>query len=110
LVPAPIRRGIAARSPIDDDRILEYGSPDLVLLDRNQANPVDVLARHADDWMLLYQDELTQLFGRRSKYDDPASPDYLPVSRRSITETKQTGYVQWPALPIRQAPPRLAVR
>jgi len=99
-----------ASGPIDDDRILEYGSPDLVLLDRNQAHPVEVLARQACDWALLYQDELTQLYGRRSKYDDPASPDYLAVSRRSITETKQTGYVQWPALPIRQTPKRLAVR
>lgn len=96
--------------PIDDDRILEFGSPDLVLLDRNQANPVNVLARHASDWTLLYQDELTQLFGRRSKYDEPASPDYLSAARRSITETRQTGYVQWPAFPHRQAPHRLAVR
>jgi hypothetical protein len=99
-----------ASGPIDDDLILEYGSPDLVLLDRKQVNTVDVLARHAKDWTLLYQDELTQLFGRRSKYDDPASPDYLCSSRRSITETKQTGYVQWPALPIRQVPQTLAVR
>jgi len=61
------------------------------------------------DWAVP-RDELTQLFGRRSKYDAPASPEYLSPSRRSITETKQTGYVQWPALPIRQTPQKLAVR
>ncbi len=100
----------AASGPINDDRILHVGLPDLVLVDRSQINTVEVLARHACDWALLYQDELTQLYGRRSKYDDPNSPDYLPVSQRSITEASQTGYVQWPAWPQQRSLEKLAVR
>jgi len=96
--------------PIDDSRILNYRSPDLVLVDRHQENPVDVLTRNASDWTLLYQDELTQLFGRRAKYDDPTHVDYLPPARRSITESTQTGYVSWPALPTRQPLTTLATR
>ncbi len=95
--------------PLDDERILDEGAPDLVLVDRSQSNPVNVLQRRTADWTLLYQDQLTQLFGRRSTYDDPASPDYFPPARRRITEQQQTGFVQWPALPRRPARERLAV-
>jgi len=54
------------------------------------------------DWVLLYQDAVAQLWGRRDRYDDAASADYLPPPRRWITEVRQAGSVPWPALPPRR--------
>ena len=94
-----------ASPPIDGARLLEYGQPDLVLLDRNQPHPVRLLESRRGEWVLLYQDELAQLWGRAARYNDPASPHYLPPARRRITDDKQEGFVQWPAFP--QRPPSL---
>ena len=81
--------------------VLEYRNPDLVLISRFQTHSPQVLERHRDRWALLYQDEMAQLWGRKTKYDDPLSPNYLPPSRRRVTDQPQEGYVAWPALPVR---------
>ncbi len=44
-----------------------------------------------DEWVLLYQDQIAQLWGRATRYDDPSSPNYLPPERRRITEEPQLG-------------------
>lgn len=81
----------------DPARILRDGQPDLVLLCRTQANSVATMEAHRDEWTLLYQDSLAQVWGRKSKFGDAESPDYVAPERRVITETKQTGAVMWPA-------------
>lgn len=94
------------RSPraaaFDPARALEFHNPDLVLLARDQAPSVREMQRHTDEWELLYQDSLAQLWGRRSVYDSPESPLYLDVSLRHITDDPQTGTVLWPAVPVGQ--------
>ncbi|HEV7278653.1 MAG TPA: hypothetical protein VGN57_00455 [Pirellulaceae bacterium] len=97
--PTPDRTRSEAVPEYAPDFALAYRSPDLVLLNRGQSDSVRNLESHARDWALLYQDELAQLWGRRSVFDDPASPRYLPPDLRSISEAKQTGSVAWPALP-----------
>ena len=87
-----------ASAPFDPARVLDFGEPDLVLLRRDASPAVDVMERRLD-WALLYQDGLAQVWGRRRRYDDPASPDYLPVQERSISDRPQAGLVPWPALP-----------
>lgn len=85
--------------PLDDQRVLDHGKPNLVLIDRYQPHSVNVMFRNRDQWTLLYQDSLAQLWGRASLYDDPERPTYLPPNIRNISETPQVGKVSWPAIP-----------
>jgi hypothetical protein len=87
-----------ASLPYDPTRALEMGNPDLVLLNRQVPYGPDVM-RTATGWVLLYQDGLAALWGRRERYDDPQSPDYLPPERRAISDRPQAGFVRFPALP-----------
>ncbi len=84
--------------PIDGVRVLEYGRPDLVLVDRKYVHPVAIMQQQ-DDWVLLYQDSLAQLWGRGETYDRPDSPDYLAIGERRISDRERIGSVTWPALP-----------
>ena len=94
-----LRHRESEASAIDGGRILEFRSPDLCLIDRNQSNMVDELTARQETWSLLYRDELAELWGRSSKYDSPTSPDYLPPEQRSLRSEPQTGFVAWPAFP-----------
>ncbi len=88
----------------DDEQVLEFRDPELVLISRLQPHSVNVMFRNQQRWALLYQDRLAQVWGRRSAFDDPASPRYLAPDHRHITNDEQTGNVSWPALPIRRSP------
>jgi hypothetical protein len=96
--------GMRWRSPLsppaDPARALDYGRPDMVLLDRGQAHCEEVMKRHRDDWVLLYQDKTAQLWGRASRYDDPRNAAYIPPAQRQVTNEVQVGTVNWPALPV----------
>lgn len=93
-----------ASGPYDPARSLKEGHPDLVLIQRSQEPSVDVMQAHSRDWVLLYQDELAQLWGRKARYDLAASPYYLAPHRRMVSSEKQTGDHPWPAIfPYRQA-------
>ena len=99
--------------PFEADRALSIGPPDLVLLWREQKHSVETIESYSADWVLLYQDQLAQLWGRRDRYDNPAGDDYIPTWERSISETEQVGSVPWPALPAaatEQPTPRMASR
>ncbi len=85
--------------PIDPSRALTIGEPDLVLISRQQENSVRTMQLHLSDWALLYQDRTAQLWGRKSVYDDAASPRYVPTAQRQISDTPRTGTVEWPAYP-----------
>jgi hypothetical protein len=91
---------LAESGPIDGRRALEAGNPDLVLVNRRFPDSVAVMAA-APGWVLLYQDQIAQLWGRASLYDDPAGARYLAPAKRRITERVQAGFVAWPALPTR---------
>jgi len=95
--------------PMDDQRVLEFGQPDLVLVNRRQPHSVNVMFRNKPTWALLYQDKIVQLWGRRQKYDQPLTPHYIPPALRMISEQEQEGSVTWPALPIAKSEsPQLA--
>lgn len=87
-------------------KALEYRTPNLVLFERRRSHCVQTMQESSDDWCLLYQDSLAQLWGRRSIYDDPASPDFLPPAFRSITNDIQDNSVPWPAIPAPSAAAR----
>ena len=96
----PDRRWRSPGSPsFDDARVLEYQQPDLVLISRHQTHAVSVMERHVDDWVLLYQDRLAQLWGRTSTYDSANSPRYILPKHRQISDRPQNGVVSWPAMP-----------
>jgi len=85
--------------PFDPTRVLSDGRPDLVLISRLQKPSVAVMQAQKEHWVLLYQDSLAQLWGRKSRYDDPQSAFYLEPRYREIGESVQQGFVYWPALP-----------
>jgi len=87
--------------PVDATRMLHLGEPDLAVVARHFTHSVEVMEARPD-WVLLYQDAVAQLWGRRDRYDDPASAAYLPPAQRWITEVRQAGSVPWPALPSRR--------
>jgi hypothetical protein len=90
--------------PIDPTRVLRYGDPELVLIKRRGELSGQVMSTQTDEWVLLYQDQLCQLWGRREKYDNSNSPDYIATSRRIIRTDMPSGYEDWPALPIKMKP------
>lgn len=85
--------------------VLELGDPQVALVDRNQPHSTELLSQHPD-WVLLYQDQRAQVWGRKSRFADSASLDYIPPSHRRIGEEPQQGLAQWPAIPARQNPTR----
>ena len=101
-LPASERYRDPASGPFDPARVLQSGDPDLVLISREQQPSVNVMNRQRDRWVVLYQDELAQLWGRTAKYGDPRSPHYIPLQHRSIGNEPQNGFTPWPALPTTQ--------
>jgi hypothetical protein len=89
--------------PIDGSRALEYGHPDMVLIERRYKECVAMMQAEAakadSQWTLLYSDAVAELWGRKSRYDDPASPHYLPVANRRFDLPLLEARFQWPALP-----------
>ena len=95
-----------SRSPdsgeIDPTRVLKHGFPDLVLIKRRGELSEQVMSTQTDNWTLLYQDQLSQLWGRRDKYDNSDSPNFMANERRIIGTEMPMGYVDWPALPMKK--------
>jgi hypothetical protein len=60
------------------------------------------MARATAEWVLLYEDGVAQIWGRRSVYDDPQSARYLAPALRSVSRRRSDGWVRWPAFPARQ--------
>lgn len=92
----------SASPAFDDQRVLEYGCPVLVLICRQQPHSVNVMFRNRDRWTLLYQDKIAQLWGRSTVFDDAQRTAYLAPSHRRISEAEQVGLVSWPAYPVRR--------
>lgn len=84
--------------PFDGSRILEFGQPELVIISRRQEHSTYMMSQNTDNWSLLYQDQLTQVWGRKSVFDDPASPKFFAQENRQISDEIQTGYAAWPAI------------
>ncbi len=97
----PDMRYRGPENPFDPTIVLKRGSPDLALISRLHQPCVDVMQRQKKAWVLLYQDELAQVWGRASKYGTPTSPNYIPPTRREISDAKQAGFAAWPAIPQR---------
>jgi hypothetical protein len=91
--------------PLDGTKVLSSDDPHLVLVDRNYpaavSNMQQEIAARPDKWILLYQDGIAQLYGRRERYGDPQSPHYLPPASRQVTDVTHNDSVPWPALPPR---------
>lgn len=92
---------------IDGNRVLDFAQPDVVLLNRRQINSVEVMEQR-EDFVLLYQDELAQVWGRASKFNDPINRNYIAEDSRHISDAPQQGSATWPALPERRRPGGLA--
>ncbi|TWU29921.1 hypothetical protein [Bythopirellula polymerisocia] len=98
--------------PIDGRRVLKYGEPELVLIDRLYEHPRSIMRAEGEkenpDWVLLYRDRVAEIWGRSYRFDDPTSPDYMPLSQRVQDPSPREGEVPWPALPIRSESNQLA--
>lgn len=89
--------------PVDPYRVLEYGDPELVLLDRQYEMARSVMEEQASAdpprWVRLYRDRIAEVWGRADRFDDPDSPDYLPTEQRVSDRSPRSGAFNWPALP-----------
>ena len=83
----------------DPKRILRYREPNLVLANRRQQHALQVMQQSRDEWVLLYEDSLAMLWGRRDLYDDPSKVEFLPAARRHLGVAHRTRMVAWPAAP-----------
>lgn len=99
-LPSEIRYREDESGPFDPGKALEYSQPNLVLFERMRTNCIETMEGRSDEWCLLYQDSLAQLWGRRSIYDEPSSSRYLPAEQRMISDETQEGSVAWPAFPV----------
>ena len=84
--------------PIDPERILQHGQPDLVLISRKNGRADEHMKSLSSSWTLLYQDGLAQVWGRKSVFDRPDSPKYVLPEQRIIADEMPTGFQRWPAL------------
>jgi hypothetical protein len=98
------RQRLARSGPIDGGRVLRHGHPQLVLIDRSLPHSVQVMRQSRDQWVLLYQDPVAELWGLAARYDRPTSGHYVPPHERLVSRAPQTGAVAWPALPLRRGP------
>ena len=91
------------RSPlsglVDPARALSWSEPDLLIVSRRQRPSLRTIAAHANHWVLVYQDDMSQIWARRDRYDRPDSPYYLPPASRRVHDAVQDGWVAWPATP-----------
>jgi hypothetical protein len=94
--------------PADGKRVLEYDDPELVLLNRHEPFPVSIMQSVQDEWVLLYQDQLAQLWGRRSVFDREGQAAYFPPQRRQLVASAPASTVLWPAAPRQRDRNRLA--
>lgn len=95
----PDKRHRGADSPpYDGSRILKYKNPELVIISRRQKHSVRMMDENKSDWGLLYQDELTQVWGVKEIFDDPQHPKFVSMQRREIGDEPQIGYAAWPAI------------
>jgi len=92
--------------PIDPDRVLEHGSPDLVLLDRRYINAVNTMQQNPN-WVLLFRDRVAEIWGRSQRYNDPHSEHFFATALRVQDPRPRNGTVPWPALP-QHGPPNTA--
>lgn len=91
----------AASGPVDSNRVLEFGNPDLVLMDCIADVPAVQHLDNHPDWIPLYRDGRAALWGRRSVFDDPGFPGYLAPERRRISDVMPEGITAWPGFPNR---------
>ena len=94
-----------AAGPVNPTRVLEYHQPDMVLVERRYKHCAAVMEAEAakpdPQWTLLYSDAVAELWGRASRYDDPASPHYLAAEARRFDVKLLEASFQWPAMPDR---------
>jgi len=93
--------------PIEAAGALQYGSPDLVLLDRHYPNAVNTMQQNTE-WVLLFRDRVAEIWGRSRRYDNPLSAHYFPMAFRIQDPRPRNGEIEWPALPTREQSTHLA--
>ena len=79
--------------------ILDLNQPDIVINRRSGELTRFHMEKAELNWVLLYQDKIAQVWGRRNLYDDPTLATYIPLAQRAITNREVSGYVSWPAFP-----------
>lgn len=95
--------------PYDPLRILNYAPPDetppnLVLVDVNQPHSVKVMKSVDNEWTVLFQNGVCQLWARRAIFDAPDSVRYVPPAARVHRDQPLDCHIAWPALPVFRSP------
>ena len=94
-------RGVTS-GPVDSNRVLEFGDPSLVMMDRIADLPAVQFIDQHNDWTRLYSDGRAILWGRKSVFDNPQLATYVPEHRRRETDRIPAGIAAWPGFPGRR--------
>jgi hypothetical protein len=87
-----------------------FGPPDLVLINTWQPHALQIMKQNQQNWILLYRDDVAQLWGRTDVYDNPLRGEYIGPFERQLDVVHQTGSVTWPALPKAKSSDSIASR
>ena len=87
--------------PIDSNQHLDFGTPDLVLMDRQKDRAAVEFIKTRPDWVVLYEDGRSILWGRHDIYDDPRSVRFFPPTLRICSDVMPSGIAVWPGFPNR---------
>ncbi len=96
--PSMQRHRDAQSLDVDPARVLRFGSPDLVLLKRQGERTEKHMYDNKQEWALLYQDAIAQVWGRSTTYDNLEHPDHLPDAMRVVHDKRASDSVTWPAI------------
>ncbi len=90
---------------IDIDRVLKFGQPELVLIRRQGELTEKHMQDRTEQWSLLYQDAISQVWGRRNIFDNANHERYVAKNLRLISDTRCTDSITWPAIqPVQPQP------
>ena len=83
--------------PLNPVTVLQHGKPTIVLISRHGEFTEKHMQQQSDDWVLLYQDGLAQVWGAKERFDRKDSPDYISPEQRVLRTKIPQGFVRWPA-------------
>ena len=89
--------------PINPRSLLDDATPDLIVIDRNYKHARDVMQSenktNAGRWVLLYLDQLAEVWGRAEVFGHADAPQFVAEENRVWLVEPLEGWVSWPAIP-----------
>lgn len=86
-----------ASGPVDPTKMLSVGDPELVILERRNPVSCETMQKATSQWVLLYQDPIAEIWGRRDVYGDERNRRFVPPKQRVTIQQRPAVWSPWPA-------------